>query len=299
MEIRQIQYFLSIVETGSFSAAADEHYISQSSLSKIIIALEKELEVSLFDRSKRKVFLTEAGEAFLEHARRINVAYKAMVADLNGYKSDTASFTIAAIPVIAQYGITTYIAQFKDAYPESHFTLEEIHGLNVIPALEEHRFDLAITRHNYLDLDKFTSLEIHKDKLLVVVSPKNPHATRSSISIKELSNDNFIVFDRVTDLHKLIMDECRKAGFEPTIFYSSHRKVSVFGLVGANIGLALIPSKVYDYHKHPDVLAIPLKEDIECNVVLTYLKNKKLPRSAKLFIDFLEKLVTDSRDQSG
>ena len=287
MEIRQIQYFLSIVETGSFSAAADEHYISQSSLSKKIIALEKEMGVPIFDRSKRKVSLTEAGEAFLEHARRINVAYKAMVADLNGYKSDTASFAIAVIPVIAQYGITTYIAQFKEAYPEIHFTLEEIHGLNVIPALEEHRFDLAITRHNYLDHEKFTILEIRKDKLLVVVSPKNPHANRSSISLKELSNDNFIVFDRVTDLHKLIMDECKKAGFEPTIFYSSHRKVSVFGLVGANIGLALIPSKVYDYHKHPDVLAIPLDEDIECNVVLTYMKNKNLPKSAKTFIDFV------------
>ena len=72
MEIRQIQYFLSIVDTGSFSAAADEHYISQSSLSKMIIALEKELTVTLFDRSKRKVSLTEAGEAFLRHARKLN-----------------------------------------------------------------------------------------------------------------------------------------------------------------------------------------------------------------------------------
>ena len=293
MEIRQIQYFLSVVETGSFSAAADEHYISQSSLSKKIIALEEELEVSLFDRSKRKVFLTEAGEAFLEHARKINVAYKAMVVDLNGYKSETDSFSIAAIPVITQYGITAYIAQFQDMYPDIHLTLEEIHGLNIFPALEERRFDLAITRNNF-----FTSFEIRRDKLLVVVSPKNRHASRSSISIKELSDDNFIVFDKVTDLHQLIMDECKKAGFEPTIFYSSHRKVSVFGLVGANIGLALMPSKIYDYHKHPDVLAIPLVENIECNVVLTHLKTKKLPRSAKIFIEFLEKIVTENQDSS-
>jgi len=130
----------------------------------------------------------------------------------------------------------------------------------------------------------------------VVVSPKNRHATRSSISIKELSEDNFIVFDKVTDLHQLIMEECKKAGFDPTIFYSSHRKVSVFGLVGANIGLALMPSKIFDYHKHPDVLAIPLVEDIECNVVLTYLKNKKLPRSAILFIEFIEKTVAEKQD---
>jgi len=296
MEIRQIQYFLSIVETGSFSAAADEHYISQSSLSKKIIALEKELEIPLFDRSKRKVFLTAAGEAFLDHARRISVAYKAMLVDLNGYKSDTDSFSIAAIPVITQYGITSYIAQFQDLHPDIHLTLEEVHGLNIFPALEERRFDVAFTRHNYLDHEKFASLEIFKDKLLVVVSKKNRHVTRASISIEELSGDNFIVFDRVTDLHQLIMDECKKAGFEPTIFYSSHRKVSVFGLVGANIGLALMPSKIFDYHKHPDVLAIPLVENIECNVVLTYLRNKKLPRSAKIFIDFLETMAMDNQN---
>ena len=292
MDILQIQYFLSIVETGSFSAAADEQFISQSSISKKIIALEKELGIPLFDRSKRKVFLTYAGEVFLEHARKINVAYKAMIVDLDGYKSDTDFFSIAAIPVIAQYGITTYIAQFKDVYPSIHFTLEEIDGLNILPALEERRFDLAFTRHNFLDNEKFISLELSKDKLLVVVSNKNRHATRSRISIKELSDDNFIVFDKVTDLHKLIMEECKKAGYDPMIFYSSHRKVSVFALVGANIGLALMPSKIYEYHRHPDVLSIPLEEHIECNIVLAYLKNKKLPKAANVFVDFIKNTMS-------
>ena len=72
MEIKQVQYFLAIVETGSFSAAADNLYISQSSLSKQIIALEKSLDVQLFDRSKRKVSLTEAGKVFENHAQNFN-----------------------------------------------------------------------------------------------------------------------------------------------------------------------------------------------------------------------------------
>ena len=288
MEIRQIQYFLTILETGSFSAAADEHYISQSSLSKVIIALEKELGVPIFDRSKRKVFLTEAGEAFLGHARKLNAAYKAMVVELDGYKSSLDTFSIAAIPVMTQYEITNSIAEFRDAHPHIHFSLEEIDGQNILPALDERRFDLAFTRHNYLNHDQYASLEIFRDKMLVVVSVKNRHANRSSISLKELSNDNFIVFDKVTGLHRLIMDECGKAGFEPTIFYSSHRKVSVFGLVGTNIGLALMPVKIHEYQQHPDVVAIPLEEHIECNVVLVYLKNKELPKAAGIFLNFMK-----------
>jgi len=295
MDIRQIRYFLSVVETGSFSAAADEHYISQSSLSKVIIALEKELGVSLFDRSKRKVFLTQAGEAFLEHARKLITAYKAMVVELDGYKSTLDSFSIATIPVLTQYGITTYLAQFRDLHPNIHFNIDEIDGLNILPALDEHRFDLAFTRHNYLNHDRYASLEICKDKLLVVVSKNNRHANRTSISLKELSNDNFIVFDRITDLHKLIMDECRKAGFDPTIFYSSHRKVSVLGLVGTNIGLALMPVKVYDYYQHSDVLAIPLDENIICNIVLVYLKNRMLPEAARIFVDYMSRAVENAK----
>jgi LysR family transcriptional regulator, transcription activator of glutamate synthase operon len=291
MEIRQIQYFLSVVDTGSFSAAADEHFISQSSLSKIIISLEKELGVSLFDRSKRKVFLTEAGEAFLPHARRLSESYKSMLVELDGYKSETDSFSLAAIPILTQYGIANWIAQFQDRHPTLRFRLEEIDGQNILPALDERRFDLVITRHNYLNPDQYESLEICMDKMLVVVSKKNQHANRDSISLRELSSDNFIMFDKVTGLHRLIMDECAKAGFEPTIFYSSHRKVSVFGLVGTNIGLALMPVKIYEYYRHPDVVAIPLEEDIACNIVLVHLKNKKLPKGASFFIEFLEKAV--------
>lgn len=287
MEIRQIQYFLSIVDTGSFSSAADEYYISQSSLSKMIIALEKELSISLFDRSKRKVSLTEAGEAFLRHARELNSDYKAMLVELDGYKSTADSFSIATIPVLPQYGIATLISQFRDKYPHIRFSLMEIDGLNIIPALTERRFDLAFTRHNYLDQDQFTSQEICKDKLLLVVSKNNRYANRASISLKELTNDNFIVFDKVTELHKLIIDECGKAGFEPTIFYSSHRKVSVIGLVTTNIGIALMPVKIYEYYRHPDVRAIPLDEDIECNITLVYLKNRPLPKAAMIFADFM------------
>lgn len=288
MEIRQVQFFLSIVNTGSFTEAADEHYISQSSLSKKIIALEKELQVTLFDRSKRKVFLTEAGERFLEQALKLDAIYKDTIIELDGYKNKQDTLSIAAIPVITQYGITTQIAQFREQYPHIHLTLEEIDGLNILSAIAERRFDLGITRDNFVNQDQYESHEIYRDKLLVVVSKKNQHAIRTSISLKELSKDNFIVFDRVTDLYKLVIDECQEAGFEPTIFYSSHRKVSVFGLVGANIGIALMPTKIYEYHKNPDVQAIPLKENISCNIVLVYPKNKKLSWSAQIFINFIK-----------
>jgi LysR family transcriptional activator of glutamate synthase operon len=294
MEIRQVQYFLSIVETGSFSAAAEEHYISQSSLSKMIIALEKELAVTLFDRSKRKITLTEAGKSFLAQAQKLSDVHKAMLMEMDVYRSAADTFSIAAIPVLTQYGIANTISLFRDQHPDIRFNLEEIDGLNIASALTEHRFDLAFMRHNYLDPDEFISIEICTDKLLVVVSKNNRHANRTSISLKELSNDNFILFDKVTDLYKLVMDACGKAGFEPMVFYSSHRKVSVFGLVGTNIGLALMPTRVFEYHQQPDVIGIPLEEYIECNIVLAREKKRNLPKTADIFVEYMRKIAGDT-----
>ena len=291
MDIKQVLYFLSVAETGSFSIAAEELYISQSSLSKQIIALEKELDIQLFDRSKRKISLTDAGEIFRKHALELHEVYKTILDDLEEFRTTAASLSILAIPVIAQYEITSYIAQFKSTYPNINFTLEEREASAILPALNSHQYDLAFIRDNYIDKDQYAWLEISKDKLLVVASDRHPYATKTSVSLKELSNENFIMFDKGTIVHEMSMDACHRAGFDPRIFYASLRVESVIGLVASNSGIALIMEKVFEYHRHPDVVAIRLDETIESNIVLARLRSKKPSRAARVFIEFMEKTL--------
>lgn len=291
MEIKQVQYFLAVATTGSFSAAADELYITQSSISKQIIALEKELGFPLFDRSRRKISLTQAGETFLKHARNLNVDYQTMLADLSKYKS-TPYFSIIAIPVIAQYGITTHVAQFKSAHPKLDFTLDEREAATILPALNNHQYDLAFIRDYDLDRETFSFLEIARDKLQVVVSKNHHLAGRQSIALAELADENFIMFDKGTIVHELTMDACRQVGFEPRIFYASLRVESILGLVVSNSGIALMMEKILAYHQPHDVVAIPLDENIESNLVLAWLKTKQLTQPARVFIEFMEKRLS-------
>jgi LysR family transcriptional regulator, transcription activator of glutamate synthase operon len=293
MEIKQIQYFLSIVEYGSFSLAAEELYISQSSLSKQIIALEKELRFVLFDRSKRKIRLTEAGEMFVKHATRLNEIYKAMLEDMVEY-SITPSLSIVAIPVIAQYGITALIAQYRNEYPNINFALEEREAAAILPALESGQFDLAFLRDNYVDTSLFSCYVISRDRLIVLVSGDHRFAKRTSLSLAELTYENLILFDKGTIVHELSVDACRAAGFEPHIFYASLRVESIISMVASNIGVALMMEKISDYHKQPDVVAIPLEQPVESNIVLAYPRNKKLPKAAKGFIELIEKILAMS-----
>jgi DNA-binding transcriptional LysR family regulator len=290
MDLKQLQFFLAIAETGSFSAAADRLYLSQSSLSKQIQALETELGFPLFDRTKRKIALTEAGETFLKHAGPLNERYQAMLADLADFRT-TPSLSIVAIPVIAQYGITSYIAQLKSAHPNLHVTLEEREASAILPALNSHQYDLAFVRDNYLDRDHYACLEVSTDKFEVIVSNRHRYATRQSLALAELAEENFIMFDKGTVVHELAVEACRNAGFEPRIFYASLRVESVIGLVAQNIGVALMMERVFDYFQHPDVVAIPLQEHIDSRIVIAYLKHKKLSHSAKIFVDFMRKTL--------
>lgn len=288
MEIKQVQYFLAVATTGSFSAAADELYTTQSSISKQIMTLEKELGVALFDRSKRKIALTQAGETFLKHARTLNTGYQTLLADLSAYKT-TPYFSIIAIPVIAQYGITTHLARFKSAYPKLNFTLDEREAASILPALNNHQYDLAFIRDYLLDNELYSFLKIAGDKLQLVVSENHRLAERKSISLAELANENFIMFDKGTLIHELTVDACRQAGFEPRIFYASLRVESILGLVASNSGIALMMEKIFDYHQPHNVVALHLEETIESNLVLAWLKHKKLTQPTQVFIEFMEK----------
>lgn len=291
MDIKQIEYFVSIADTGSFSQAAEELYISQSSLSKAIIAMEKELDVKLFDRNKRRIALTDAGKVFFTHALKLKENYRSMLVDLGEYKKTTPSLVLAAIPVIAQYGITSYVAKFKKTYPHINFTLEEREASVVWPGLSQHKYDLAFARDYNIDPSVFSYFPLLTDKLTVAVSCDHRFAKRKSISLTELSDENFIMFNKGTLIHELSMNACRLAGLEPRVFYATLRAASIIGMVASNSGIALIMEKVLNYYKHSDVVAIPLDQTIESKVILAYPTDRKLSESARTFLDFMKKQI--------
>lgn len=298
MDIKQVEYFLKVVETGSFSAAADDLYISQSSLSKQIMALETELGFLLFDRTKRKIVITPAGKTFLPHARNLHTAYLSMLVDVAPHKT-APTLSIIAIPVIAQYDITAQIARFNLAYPQIQLALEEREAAAILPALTNQQFDLAFLRDNYLDKNLYNCIEVAHDYFQVILSQQHPLAGKPRLCMADLANENFIMFDKGTGVHELTVEACHLAGFEPRIFYASLRVESILGLVASNSGVALMMKKVFDYHKHPEVVSVPLQEAISSNLVLAWPRQKRLSGAASSFVDFISSIGTSKTEEHG
>lgn len=296
MELRQVSYFVMVAEMGNFLRAAEELYISQSSLSKQIIALEKELDCTLFDRSRRKIVLTPAGETFLGYARHLLQSYQSMLSGMAQYRI-TPTVNIVSIPVIAQYGIPAYLTQFKQAFPAIQLALEEREAAAVLSALDNHQCDLAILRDAYLDNTLYDWLQLSCDKFLVILSRQHRFAARQVLALTDLVSENFIMFNKGTVVHELAVEACRDAGFEPSIFYASLRVESVLGLVASNAGIALMMEKVYTYHQNPQTVAIPLTETVGSRLVLAWLKGTELSRPARMFAEFVEKIVIAERGE--
>ncbi len=287
MDIRQVQAVIAVADAGSFSSAAEELYISQSSLSKQIIALEAELGLQLFDRSRRKIALTPAGVQFVQYARRIDALHGEIRAGLQAYKAKP-TLSIVAIPVIAQYGITNYIAAFGAQHPEIELTLEEREASAIMTALNAHHFDLAFVRDNYLDLEGTAFQQIARDRLFAVLSTTHRLAGRDRVPLTALADENFIMFDKGTVVHELAVDACKAAGFAPRIFHASLRVESVLGLVASNAGVALMMGEVARYHKHPNVVIVPLDECVESDIILVAPAGGKPNWSARRFLEFMK-----------
>ena len=208
MELNLLNYFLEIVKAGNFSLAADSLYMNQSTLSKQIKKLERELGVLLFDRSHRTPVLTKEGLALSKEAPKLLAQYQNLLK--------------AVIPnsrhlhVMCHYGLSDFITAFRDSYPDIMLTLEELDNAQMEEALSSRRCELAFLRLNAKE-EPNASLKIlplFHDELALIVPASHPLSHRTHVSLQEFKNDSFIFLSKDTSLYDSSIKACIQAGFQ-------------------------------------------------------------------------------------
>jgi LysR family hydrogen peroxide-inducible transcriptional activator len=246
MEFHQLRYVCAIAETGSFSRAAERCQVAQPSLSQQVLKLEKDLGAKLFDRLGRSVRLSEAGRAFLPHARSIlsqmetarsSVADKC--ADIRG------NVAVGVIPTIAPYLMPRYTTAFAKKYPEAKLRILEETTPVLVDGLRELSIDLAILalplRHKELEL-----FPLRTEPLFVVLPEGHPRAAAKSLALKELRGESFVMLRDGHCFRDLSIAACTHARVTPRIAFESGQFSSLFGMVAAGIGISLVPEMAID-----------------------------------------------------
>ncbi len=244
MELHQLRYFLAVAQTGSFTAAARVCYVSQPSLSAQIAKLEDELGGQLIDRTRQGARLTERGNLFRPRAaevlRQLESA-RIEVAQLDGLAR--GSVTLGCMPTTGAYVLPPLLNAFRKAHPHVSISLREESSPQLARLLREGDAELAILDEAGLG-SGLRSEMLFDEPLLVAVPKQHKFASRKRMALRSLANEPLILMKSGHGFRKIVLDALARAGVEAHVAYESAEIETVQALVGAGLGLSLVPRVV-------------------------------------------------------
>lgn len=298
MDISYFREFVVLSLTKNFWEASERLFISESSLSKHIKNMEKELGTPLFERTSRKVELTEFGRQFLLYAQsitKLQYEYESLAATITSRKGETLS--IAMIPSMTYYGIVNILVQFETKYPSVQVVTNEVDTVVIRKLLLERKCDLAIYRessryltHDPEKEDKIMKLPLWTDRLMAVLPKNHPLEKSKSIALSSLQNESFALIKKGTMPYSLCVKVCQEAGFTPHITLTSHNLDAIFDMVTKGNSIALLFENHIPFPKDPilrndtSFAVIPIEPQIVTTLCLAYLRNISLSTAAKHFV---------------
>lgn len=246
MDLRHLNYFIVLAEELHFGRAAERLHISQPPLSRMIKQIEDNFGVSLFERTKRKVSLTLAGEELLVQTKQMIAQMETVKKRLKIIgKGDSGMLRIGYVGATMHSSLPKLISSFITKYPDIYFNLDEQPNQTLLHSLSNGIIDIAFVR-TWLHPKNLEEKLILKEPFVLAVPQGHPFAKCDQIEIKDLQNETFIIFSR--DCGPTIYDAflalCAKAGFVPDILHQATQFNSVLRLVESGFGISMLPASI-------------------------------------------------------
>lgn len=264
MELRHLRYFLAVAEELHFTRAAARLHIGQPPLSQQIQALEAELGVSLFHRTRRSVRLTEAGEHLLVRAREILGASEAVAGELHRIAQGEAGelrigFTSTGL---LMNDLRAMIRRYRQHFPAVNLRLREMYTQAQFEALSQAELDIGFVRFNDAPPAGLLLHPLHRDRLCLVLPDEHPLASRDTVALAECQDEDFIFYPERSgaSVAPLVRQLAVQAGIQLRIVQEAREALTQIGLVSAGMGVAVLPAPMA-VMQIPGVRFIPLSDE--------------------------------------
>ncbi|MEY8531343.1 LysR family transcriptional regulator [Lactobacillus taiwanensis] len=240
MEINKLRTFVDLAKTLSFSETAENLYISQSTISKQIKGLEKELGQKLFERNNKNVTLSDYGKLILPNAKKIVLLSDWISKETSEFKNNSGQIRLGIIPTFANYDIFKQTMNYQKLRPDINLALQEIETNQLVNTLKQKQVDVAFIRTLMPEKLDFEKIIIAQESFTVCLNREHTLANRRKIELADLKDENFIMLAKNSLLYEPVINLCQKAGFEPKISFVSDRMSSIFQMVKSNQGVAIL-----------------------------------------------------------
>ena len=288
MTLEQMREFVIVAEERNYLVAAHMLFSTQATLSRHIIAMEKELGFPLFTRSTKKIELTHEGSRFLVYARKAMKLQDEYQTELEYAKRRMSeSLTVGYNNLAAFYQFTDKLTQFITGHPTIPIQMIEDDTELLIKAVQNGSCDLAfIMEDPFHHVENLSKLPISVDTLDAVLPANHPLAGRDCLELRELENEKFAVGieDKIPGI--IFMEACSHAGFEPQISRNGLVGPALFTWIGSGSGCVGLEWHVPGLrHKTERTRLVPISPPVRAYTTIIY-QHKNLSNSGRLLIDY-------------
>lgn len=244
MELRQLRYFVTVVEESNFTRAAARLHLAQPGLSAQIQQLERELGQRLLERGARSVTPTEVGAAVLVHARAALVAAEQIrqtVDEFSGLLRGQVRIGLVSGVANEEFDFAGVLGDFHDDHPQVGISLTEDTSERMLAAVRAGELDLALVGLTGAPLGPEIGMDTVLETGVVAAVAAADTGYRSEITLPELGEQRLICLPRGTGLRGVFERACAAAGFEPDIAFEAAAPPVLLRLAARGLGVAIVP----------------------------------------------------------
>lgn len=289
MDIRQLKYFVTIVDEGNITKAAEKLHIAQPPLSQQLKLLEEELGIKLIERNTRKIQITEAGYMLWHRAKQIIELTETTEKELRDFKEGLqGTLSIGAIASAGDTLLPNRINSFHRAYPDVNFHIRECSTNEILELLISGVIEIGIIR-TPLNSELFDSILLPDEPMVAATNGDFFwNEDKKTIKLRDLENKPLLVHNRYENV---ISEACQREGFEPRILGRIDDTRSILLWAHTGMGVAIVQR---DWINLIDSINLKYKEINEPSLVtrtaIVWLKNKYLSSIARNFLNIFEYL---------
>jgi len=283
--IEELKILKRVMETNNITQTANELYINQPTISKMIKRVETQNNIQIFNR-KRGFSLTNEGEIFYSYIIELLKTWKSLEQHISEQNTNYISkIHIGLPPIIGSFLFPKIITSFINTYPFIENIIYEGGGLKIEEGLLKGDIDVGFavlpTRNPSLK-----SHIIYRDVFVICVSEKHTLAKYDEIDFVDLKNERFICFRNDFMIHQYFLEMCEESAFEPNIVLNSSQWDLILELVGVNFGIAIVPRILISKFERENMKEIKIKTpNIPWEIGIIYSGANYLSIAAKNFIE--------------
>lgn len=286
LEIRQLEYFLTVGRAGSFTRAAERLYVSQPAVTNAVRSLEEELGIQLFDRSQRLAALTSEGRIFFEHAERIMHGIRSTIAEIDTLKNLSGGHLSLGLTALGgMTDVSEVLGDFAASYADIAVHLTEASSKSLEQLLLADKLDLAVLIRPP-DSAALSFIGLPPQEIVLVCGRRHRLRRSNSVALSGLTDEKLLIFPSAT-YREILVEAFAKADGLPQIKLESGHVQTLKSMAAAGLGITLLPESLVEGE---DSLAlVPLSPPLYLSPVLAYKESRPLSHAAAAFLEIAKK----------